>query len=175
MRRSIAIRAFVVAALAVAALAASSGASAAVHRHASLELVQNPAGSVGPRGTFAHPRLGATHWFGRGRYGWWGRSKAELRARTPRLLAPLDLLTNHGPGEIMPTTNTHLIFWLPSGFHYEGNSAGDSAYEAAMQKFFQDIGGSQILNTTTQYPGTNGTPSRSHQATRASLANTMSA
>jgi hypothetical protein len=159
MRRSIAIRALVVAALAAVALGASSGANAAAHKHANLELVQNPAGSFGPRGTFAHPHLGATHWFGRGRYGWWGRSKAELRARTPRLLAPLDLLTNHGPGEIMPTTNTHLIFWLPSGFHYEGNSAGDLAYEAAMQKFFQDVGGSQILNTTTQYPGTNGTPS----------------
>jgi hypothetical protein len=57
----------------------------------------------------------------------------------------------------MPTTNTYLIFWLPSGFHY-GDANGDAAYEAAMRTYFQDVGGSQILNTTTQYPGNNGTP-----------------
>ncbi len=27
-----------------------------------------------------------------------------------------------------------------------------------MRTYFQDVGGSQILNTTTQYPGNNGTP-----------------
>jgi hypothetical protein len=75
----------------------------------------------------------------------------------PRLLAPVDLLQNTGNGEIMPTTNTYLIFWLPSGFHY-GDANGDAAYEAAMRTYFQDVGGSQILNTTTQYPGNNGTP-----------------
>ena len=57
----------------------------------------------------------------------------------------------------MPTTKTHLIFWLPAGFHYS-DATGDAAYEAAMQTYFQDVGGSQILNTTTQYPGNNGTP-----------------
>ena len=65
-------------------------------------------------------------------------------------------LTNTGPGEIMPTTRTHLIFWLPAGFHY--SSSSDASYENTMIKYFQDVGGSQILNTVTQYPGTNATP-----------------
>ena len=34
------------------------------------------------------------------------------------LISTVDLLQNPGNGEIMPTTNTHLIFWLPAGFHY---------------------------------------------------------
>ncbi|HET9681234.1 MAG TPA: hypothetical protein VFP19_04275 [Candidatus Limnocylindrales bacterium] len=118
--------------------------------------VSNPAGWWVPHSRHARLGLGATHWFGRGRYGWWGKRAA--RPRMPKFLGPVDQLQNPGNGEIMPTTNTHLIFWIPAGFHYEGNSAGDAAYEAAMQKYFQDVGGSQILNTTTQYPGNNGTP-----------------
>jgi hypothetical protein len=100
--------------------------------------------------------MGAAHWFGRGHYGWWG--KVPSRPRPPALLASSpDLLANPGNGEIMPTTHTHLIFWLPSGFHY-GDSNGDTAYENAMRTYFQDVGGSQILNTVVQYPGANGTP-----------------
>jgi hypothetical protein len=108
--------------------------------------------------------MGPAHWFGRGHYGWFGndiphralhhRSSAGSRIH----FAPLDLLQNPGNGEIMPTTSTYLIFWLPSGFHY-GDANGDAAYESAMQTFFKDVGGTQILNTTTQYPGNNGTPS----------------
>ena len=105
---------------------------------------------------FARPGMGAAHWYGRGRYGWWG--KVPNRPQTSRSLLTLLQLQNPGNGEIMPTTHTHLIFWLPSGFHYS-DSAGDAAYEAAMRTYFQDVGGSQILNTTTQYPGNNGTPS----------------
>ena len=110
----------------------------------------------------ARPGMGPAHWYGRGRYGWFGKG-APHRSRLfrgllgPRLLAPVDLLQNTGNGEIMPTTNTYLIFWLPSGFHY-GDANGDAAYEAEMRTYFQDVGGSQILNTTTQYPGNNGTP-----------------
>jgi hypothetical protein len=156
MRMSFAIRATVGAAFAAAALAASSAAGAAVPSLASPGLASNPAGAIGPKGTFAHPGLGATHWFGRGHYGWWGKNAPKPLG--PKPLVTLDLLQNPGNGEIMPTTNTHLIFWLPAGYHYEGNSAGDAAYEAAMQKYFQDVGGSQILNTTTQYSGNNGTP-----------------
>ena len=110
----------------------------------------------------ARPGMGPAHWYGRGHYGWFGKG-APHRSRLfrgllgPRLLAPVDLLQNTGNGEIMPTTNTYLIFWLPSGFHY-GDANGDAAYEAEMRTYFQDVGGSQILNTTTQYPGNNGTP-----------------
>jgi hypothetical protein len=112
----------------------------------------------------AHLGMGPAHWFGRGHYGWFGNNiphRAEHRRSTVRShigFLPLDLLKNPGNGEIMPTTNTYLIFWLPSGFHYN-DPGGDAAYEAAMQTFFQDVGGTQILNTTTQYPGNNGTPS----------------
>jgi hypothetical protein len=127
--------------VAVAAAVAMLGGSGVAH-----------AGSATPT---AKPGMGPAHWFGRGHYGWWG--KVPSRPRTAAdLLAP-DQLANPGNGEIMPTTHTHLIFWLPSGFHY-GDSSGDAAYESAMQKYFQDVGGSQILNTTTQYPGNNGTP-----------------
>ncbi|HKD95387.1 MAG TPA: Ig-like domain-containing protein [Gaiellaceae bacterium] len=112
--------------------------------------------------TLAHPGMGPAHWYGRhGHFGTW--NKALIRHRLlvhpdGPLIDPGDLLQNPGNGEIMPTTNTHLIFWLPAGFHYN-DSGGDAAYEAQMQKYFQDVGGSQILNTTTQYPGNNGTPS----------------
>jgi hypothetical protein len=111
----------------------------------------------------AHLGLGPAHWFGRGHYGWFGRAiprrAIRYRSSIPRHIgfSPLDQLQNPGNGEIMPTTNTYLIFWLPSGFHY-GDANGDAAYESAMQTFFKDVGGSQILNTTTQYPGNNGTP-----------------
>jgi hypothetical protein len=155
MRSRFALTGAVVAALAVVALAASSSAGAAVPRHVKQVWVSNPAGRVGARGTFARPGLGATHWFGRGHYGWWGKNAPKPQIVKP--LVALDLLTNTGPGEVMPTTNTHLIFWLPSGYTY-GDSAGDAAYEAAMRTYFKDVGGSQILNTTTQYPGTNATP-----------------
>jgi hypothetical protein len=105
------------------------------------------------------PGMGPAHWFGRGKYGWWGKAPYRARGYRPpaRSLLAVDQLANPGNGEIMPTTHTHLIFWLPAGFHY-GDSLGDAAYEEAMRTYFRDVGGSQILNTATQYPGNNGTP-----------------
>ena len=106
------------------------------------------------------PSVGPAHWYRPGHFGSWGR--LPFRPRSARSLLAVDNLVNPGNGEIMPTTNTYLIFWLPSGFHYNdsagNNATGDAAYEAAMQKYFQDVGGSQILNTTTQYSGNNGSP-----------------
>jgi uncharacterized repeat protein (TIGR01451 family) len=103
---------------------------------------------------------GPAHWFGRGQYGTWGRLPARLAAgdRTSKVL--VDNLSNPGNNEIMPTTNTYLIFWLPAGFHFSGRTGGltDTDYENAMIRYFQDVGGSQILNTTTQYCGSNGCP-----------------
>ncbi len=100
------------------------------------------------------PGLGPAHWSGpNGTYGNFGVPPALTFFST----LAIDNLTNTGPGEIMPTTNTHLIFWLPAGNHYS-SSVGDANYEAQMIKYFQDVGGSQILNTVTQYTGTNGTP-----------------
>lgn len=139
------------AALALVVVAPTASASAGV-RHERL---------VTASGHLARPGMGPAHWFGHGRYGTWGKAVVRRKVRTsPNVpfATPPDLLQNPGNGEIMPTTNTHLIFWLPSGFHYS-DASGDAAYEAAMQAYFQDVGGSQILNTTTQYPGNNGTPS----------------
>ena len=100
------------------------------------------------------PGLGPAHWSGpNGTYGNFGVPPALTFMST----LAVDNLTNTGPGEIMPTTRTHLIFWLPAGNHYS-STVGDANYENQMIKYFQDVGGSQILNTVTQYPGTNGTP-----------------
>ena len=63
----------------------------------------------------------AAHWYGRGRYGNFGRVVRHSSPLLRNLLTPLvapDLLQNPGNNEIMPTRNTHLIFWLPSGFHF---------------------------------------------------------
>jgi hypothetical protein len=97
--------------------------------------------------------VGPAHWFGPGGYGTVGKKAPSL----PVPASPVDNLVNPGNGEIMPTTNTYLIFWLPSGYHFS-SSVGDASYENAMIKYFQDVGGSQILNVATQYPGNNGTP-----------------
>ena len=131
-----------IAALAVLASVLLSGAGAATARHSS-----------GPVGS------GSAHWFGPGGFGDFG----QVSARPPAVgFAPtvVDNLTNPGNNEIMPTTNTHLIFWLPAGFHYSAGitAATDLAYQNQIIRYFQDVGGSQILNTTTQYCGRNGCP-----------------
>src|SRR6266581_8555393 len=102
--------------------------------------------------------VGPAHWFGRGAYGNFGNVPA--RPSTGFSPGDPDNLANPGNGEIMPTTNTYVIFWLPAGFHYSSGTtaATDLSYENTTLKYFQDVGGSQILNTTTQYPGNNGTP-----------------
>jgi hypothetical protein len=147
----------------LAAAAVLTLVAVALTSSASAGLAKERPVTVSPRSTHsARPGQGPAHWYGRGGFGSWGKVSAGggnpkgLRP-APKFL-PLDLLQNPGNNEIMPTTNTHLIFWLPSGFHYN-DAGGDAAYEAAMQTYFQDVGGSQILNTTTQYPGNNGTPS----------------
>lgn len=104
--------------------------------------------------------VGPAHWYRPGSYGSWGDvptrpGAAVFQSRLHTFV--VDNLVNPGNGEIMPTTRTHLIFWLPAGFNYS-SSVGDANYENQMIKYFQDVGGSQILNTATQYPGNNGTP-----------------
>jgi fimbrial isopeptide formation D2 family protein len=100
---------------------------------------------------------GWAHWAGpNGSYGNFGTKKpARSKNAAPAAPAAVDNLANPNDNEIMPTTNTHLIFWLPSGFHYSGGTtaADDTAYENAMIKYFQDVGGSEILDTATQYCG----------------------
>src|SRR4051794_7556456 len=98
---------------------------------------------------------GPAHWFGpNSTYGTFNTGTDAVALPPVFRLFAVDNLANPGNGEIMPTTNTHVIFWLPAGFHY---SSGDASYEAATLKYFKDVGGSQILNTATQYTGNNGT------------------
>ena len=101
---------------------------------------------------------GPAHWFGPDGYGTWGESAPPPAGDVTPFV--VDNLVNPLNGEIMPTTHTHLIFWLPAGFHYSGGTtaATDLDYENQITAYFNDVGGSQILNTTTQYPGNNGTP-----------------
>jgi uncharacterized repeat protein (TIGR01451 family) len=96
--------------------------------------------------------MGPAHWSGPNGFGTFGKAPPHPSGPT----TAVDNLTNPGNGEIMVSTNTHVIFWLPPGYHY--SEATDAAYQNQIVKYFQDVGGSQILNTTTQYPGNNGTP-----------------
>jgi hypothetical protein len=119
------------------------------------------AGATTPARTTA-PDLhnGPAHWWKPAtkgqpaRWGTWGQPARWRPASSLSLLA-VDNLQNPGNNEIMPQTNTHLIFWLPTGFHFS-STVGDANYESQMIKYFQDVGGSQILNTATQYNGRNG-------------------
>ena len=99
--------------------------------------------------------MGPAHWYRPGSFGSWG--PVPQRSAHSGGGSGVDNLSNPGTaGQIMPTTATYVIFWLPSGFHF--SEATDGAYETQVLKYFQDVGGSQILNTATQYPGSNGTP-----------------
>jgi hypothetical protein len=69
-----------------------------------------------------------------------------------------DVTDNGGP--VMQSPAVHLIFWLPSGFHYDpsNTAAADTTYENLMSRFFTDISGSTYLNIMSQYPGVCGPP-----------------
>ncbi len=87
----------------------------------------------------------------------------------PRVAAPSNASYTHTPapnpgndlppgsGPIMPSTTLYYDFWLPTGQHYESNSAGDTNYENLNTRWAQDVGGTQYHNLVTQYNGTNGT------------------
>jgi hypothetical protein len=64
-----------------------------------------------------------------------------------------DLADNGGP--VMQPRTVFLIFWLPSGFHYDSSNtaAADTKYEGLMSQFFTDMPGSTYLNILSQYPG----------------------
>jgi uncharacterized repeat protein (TIGR01451 family) len=68
---------------------------------------------------------------------------------------PGNNITN-GSGNVMRNTVIYYDFWLPTGQHYESNSAGDTAYENLLIRFANDVGGSQYTNMLTQYNGGNG-------------------
>ena len=62
-------------------------------------------------------------------------------------------------GPVMQAPTVYLIFWLPSGVHYDpSGAAGDTTYENLMARFFSDVSGSSYLNIVSQYPGVCGPP-----------------
>lgn len=67
--------------------------------------------------------------------------------------AQSDLQDQGGP--VMQQPQVFLIFWLPSGQHFDPSGAsGDTSYENLMQRFFVDVSGTSYLNIMGQYPGT---------------------
>jgi hypothetical protein len=57
-----------------------------------------------------------------------------------------------GSGPIMQNPTNYVIIWQPTG----SNTTFGAGYEAAMQRFFQDVSGTPFLNVETQYCDTNG-------------------
>jgi hypothetical protein len=102
--------------------------------------------------------MGPAHWFGPN--GTYGNFNDGAPAPPVFSFYAVDNLANPGNNEIMPTTNTYVIFWLPTGRHFSNGTtaASDLDYENTVLQYFKNVGGSQILNTTTQYSGNNGTP-----------------
>lgn len=68
----------------------------------------------------------------------------------------------YGGGFVMHTEKSYAIFWLPTGYHFEGTStsgtsAGDTNFENLMERYFNDVGGSGLYNLLTQYSTSGGT------------------
>jgi uncharacterized repeat protein (TIGR01451 family) len=61
-----------------------------------------------------------------------------------------------GNGDVMTSTTIYYVFWLPTGLHYEANTAGDTNYENLLVQWANDLGSSQFHNLVTQYYGNNG-------------------
>ncbi len=59
-------------------------------------------------------------------------------------------------GSVMQSPTVFLIFWLPSGFHYDpaGTTATDTQYENLIARFFMDLSAGSYLSIASQYPGT---------------------
>jgi hypothetical protein len=66
----------------------------------------------------------------------------------------------HG-GDVMSTTRTYAIFWLPSGRHFEPHGS-DGRYERLIIRFLRDVGGTPYYGLLAQYSRSpRGTPVRS--------------
>jgi Fibronectin type III domain len=58
-------------------------------------------------------------------------------------------LVYHG-GPVMATTSSYVIFWLPTGVHYEPGG-NDNNFESLISRYFQDVGNSSFYALLTQY------------------------
>src|SRR6202795_1349763 len=74
-----------------------------------------------------------------------------------------DVTDNGGP--VMQAPTVFLIFWLPTGFHYDSSNtaAADTTYENLMRRYFTDMSGSNYFNIMSQYPGVCGPPNIANQ------------
>ncbi|MDX6224549.1 MAG: Phosphate-induced protein 1 conserved region [Frankiales bacterium] len=59
--------------------------------------------------------------------------------------APVGLPLMYGGGEVELTNTNYAIFWEPAGH------ASSASYKSLIQRWFNDVGGSALFNTTTQY------------------------
>jgi hypothetical protein len=69
-------------------------------------------------------------------------------------------LSNPGSNPVMHNVRAHLIYWLPSGTHFEvgGNATSDTAYEGLLQRFVTDIGSTPLFQMLSQYTDSTGAP-----------------
>jgi hypothetical protein len=70
--------------------------------------------------------------------------------------AATNLTYNNGP--VMHRPTVHVIYWLPSGVHFESaaTSTSDGDYEALINRFFQGMNGSPLYGLLTQYSDSGG-------------------
>lgn len=59
----------------------------------------------------------------------------------------------YGSGPVMRNPINYLIFWQPPG-----RAAFPAGYQAAMERYFQDVGGTPLYNIVTQYSDSTGDP-----------------
>jgi len=65
-------------------------------------------------------------------------------------------LTYHS-GPVMNVPNVYLIFWLPTGDHFETDATGDQNYENLIERYFTDVSVSSMHNILSQYYSSDGT------------------
>lgn len=72
---------------------------------------------------------------------------AQLREHRLPLIggAPVGLPLDYHGGDVEVTNTSYAIFWEPAGH------ASSSTYKPLIQRWFQDVGGSPLFDTTTEY------------------------
>lgn len=140
----IACSAVVLAGTALSALPAQATAHARAQLHRPLRLIstdiRNKAGKITARMALTGPET--------------LNNRAWLTARSS--MSPLNVTaTNlvYHTGPVMRSPVNYAIFWQPPG-----STAFPAGYEAGIQSFFQDVGGTPYYNIVTQYGDSSGQP-----------------
>src|SRR5690348_9945633 len=84
-----------------------------------------------------------------------GRAHPGLAPRPATALRPAPAasggtLTYHG-GTIMKSSTTYAIFWRPAKLQSGAAATMSATYAPLITRYFKDVGGSGLLNSTTQY------------------------